>query len=248
MKKEYIALLDSGIGGISVLNELLKLLPNERYLYYGDNDNAPYGNRSIRELMSITFKNVDEIKRYDVKVLIIACNTLSTTLLDVIAGYSGIPTFGVFPPVEQPLMNREKTLLLSTNRTAMNFKNAEGLFVLGLKRLARDIEYNMFNLGSIKFSDYLCDDANISFGNGVNFGSIDSVVLGCTHFEFIKKQIIDHFRPQKIFKGQVFTAKKVYNFLKNIKSLENNKRNEILFIGKNAKLNQKFFEKSGQMT
>ena len=64
MNDGYIAILDSGIGGVSVLLELIKLLPNERYLYFGDNHNAPYGNKSLSQLLRITEKNIDYIKQY----------------------------------------------------------------------------------------------------------------------------------------------------------------------------------------
>ena len=80
MNDGYIAILDSGIGGISVLLELIKLLPNERYLYFGDNHNAPYGNKSLSQLLRITEKNIDYIKQYKIKALIFACNTLFKTI------------------------------------------------------------------------------------------------------------------------------------------------------------------------
>ena len=64
MEKSYVAVIDSGIGGISVLKELIRLMPNERYIYLGDNKNAPYGNRTENDLFSLSMSNINLIKKY----------------------------------------------------------------------------------------------------------------------------------------------------------------------------------------
>ncbi len=243
MKNGYIALLDSGIGGISLLLELEKILPNENYLYLGDNYNAPYGNKTIAQLRDITLKNIDLIKKYDVKVLVVACNTLSVNLLSDIRDYSGLITFGVFPPVEKICMQNKRSLLLATERTAENYKGLKNLTSVGLKTLAIDIERNKFNLSSLSMSDVL-NKTNCSFINKPCY--YDTVILGCTHYFFIKNKIFDHFRPRKIIFGEIFTAKVVSEFLKNEKLLGNYRRNQVLFIGENANQNRSFYKYCGQ--
>ena len=71
-------------------------------------------------------------------------------------------------------------------------------------------------------------------------GYYDTVILGCTHYEFVKNKIIDHFQPQKLISGNHFTAKAVQKFIKTQKSLVNYKRFETLFVGKFAEINHKF--------
>ncbi len=238
MNNGYIALLDSGIGGISLLFELLKILPNERYLYLGDNLNAPYGNKNISTLRDITLKNIDILKHYRVKALVVACNTLSVNLLDEIQAYSGVKTFGVFPPIESAIMQNNRCLLLATKRTAENYKGIKGLETVGLKDLALDIENNAFNLSAVSiaksFQSADCKNLNCN-------GLYDCVILGCTHYFFVKNKIFDHLKPQKIIFGEKFTAQTVYNFLKNQKTLDNFRQNQVFFIGKTAKFNRKFF-------
>ena len=117
MKNEFIAVIDSGIGGISVLSSLIKLMPNERYLYFSDSKNLPYGNKSVDCLWQITERNLEEILRYEIKALVVGCNTLSVNLLDKISSYSKVETFGVFPPVTKSL-NYSKNSLLLWNRRA----------------------------------------------------------------------------------------------------------------------------------
>lgn len=239
MKDGYVALLDSGIGGISLLKELIKIMPNEKYLYFGDNDNAPYGSKNLATLRDLTLKNIDYIKQYNIKALVVACNTLSVNLLEDISAYSGLKTFGVFPPVERALMSGRNCLLLATERTAENFKNIKGITSLGLKNLASEIENNATRLNQLNvqgmFSPY---KDNIKTEKGF----YDVVILGCTHYFFIKDKIFDHFRPQKIIYGESFTANKVKNYFLSTKTLGNYKRKTVLFIGKNAQKNKQFYD------
>jgi len=239
MNDGYIAILDSGIGGISVLLELIKLLPNERYLYFGDNHNAPYGNKSLSQLLRITEKNIDYIKQYKIKALIFACNTLSVTILDKIKEYAKVPVFGVFPPVETAVMNGGNVLLLSTCRTAEKFKNNAKFTALGLRDLANEIENNCFSLDEF---DFLCGLTDLE-RKIIYKKPYETVVLGCTHYFFIKNKIFDHLKPQKILGGENFTAKKVFDFIKSQKTLVKNKGFEVFFVGKNQERNKKFFEK-----
>ncbi len=242
MSDTFIAVLDSGIGGISVLRDIVNEFPNEKYLYLGDNKNAPYGNKSVDELWRLTKKNINIIKGYPVKCLVVGCNTLSVNLIDKIRKHVKVPTFGVFPPVKECL-NTEKTLLLSTVKTAKRFTSNENLHVVGLKDLVKDIEYNVFNLDRIDF-DYNLQQVE---GSCVNKkGYYDTVILGCTHYCFIKNKIFDHFCPKKIISGNNFTVKEVKHFLKNCKSPVNKNDFSVNFIGESACFNQKFYNSSGQ--
>jgi glutamate racemase len=118
MIDRFIAVIDSGIGGISLLKMMVKELPHKNYIYLGDTVNAPYGNKSIRNLLEITMKNIDILKQYKLDAIVLGCNTLSVNLIGDIAAYSGVPVFGVFPPIERSMVVGEKTLLLSTCATA----------------------------------------------------------------------------------------------------------------------------------
>ena len=75
--KDIIGILDSGVGGISVLRRAVQLLPNENFLFYGDNANAPYGPRSLEEIRFLSRQATDHLLKRDVKALVIACNTIT---------------------------------------------------------------------------------------------------------------------------------------------------------------------------
>ncbi len=243
MRNGYIAVLDSGIGGLSVLKDLIKVMPNEHFLYLGDNNNAPYGNKNVQELRVLAFNNVDLIKRYPVKCLVIGCNTLSVTLLNEIREYSKLPTFGVVPPVNESLALGGRVLLLATVRTSLNYKRTKNLTVLGLRGLVKDIEYNMFNAREIDLEKAL-NDTDGSFV--AQKGYYKTVILGCTHYVFIKNKIIDYFCPQNVISGNEITANQVKEYLKDGISLVNHKRLCVRFVGDCAKINKKYFVKSGQ--
>ena len=78
-----IAVIDSGVGGISVLRELMRLMPNENYIYYGDSANAPYGSKTKAEVLSITENNLRYLKKCGIKALVIACNTATSAAASV---------------------------------------------------------------------------------------------------------------------------------------------------------------------
>ncbi len=242
MKKQSIAVIDSGVGGISVLLKLVKTFPHERFVYFGDNDNAPYGNLSRISLLNIALKNVDFILRYNVKAIVLACNTLSVNVFNAIKDYSGLPTFCVFPPVEKCLINKNKTLLLATERTAKNYIYSKSIDVVGLKDLAYIIEKNIFSLDKFAFSSYFDSILKINHKKGY----YKNVILGCTHYNFIKNQIFIHFRPQNMLDGTenlILQMKKYYQIEE---SPVNNKGFKVLFVGQNAKINEYIYNVSGQ--
>ena len=81
-KSDHIAVFDSGVGGISVLRELVRQMPGESYLYYGDSANAPYGTRPTREVRQLCLNVVEHLLQYGIKALVIACNTATAAAID----------------------------------------------------------------------------------------------------------------------------------------------------------------------
>ena len=242
MKKESIAVIDSGIGGISVLKKLVKIFPNEQFIYFGDNDNAPYGNLSKQNLLKIAINNIDLIKGYCVKGIVLACNTLSVNLFNEIKEYSGMPTFCVFPPAESCQISGEKTLLLATERTAKNYNSLGNLDILGLKDLAFIIEKNIVKLNSFNFEKYFNDISMLNLKERYYV----NVILGCTHYNFIKNQIFIHFRPQNLYDGTENLIKEMKKHYKPQKTLVKTNEFNVLFIGRNAKLNEYIYNVCGQ--
>ena len=242
MQKGYIALLDSGIGGINTLKEMLKVMPGERYLYLGDEKNAPYGNKTFEELKTITLNNLNIILRKDIKALVFACNTLSVTLLNTLKDKIPVPIYGVFPPIENANKKKENSILFCTAKTAERYKSSKYLKVIPLRNLAYDIENNADNLEKVDLKKHLQSSEEYKSCLEENF-SPKTVILGCTHYSFIKNQFFDHLCPERIVSGDFFAAQKVKQDLKILCKLENDKCFTVDFIGGSANKNRKVFEK-----
>lgn len=230
MNNGYIAVLDSGIGGFSCLAEAACLLKNEKFLYFGDNKNAPYGNKTKKELYLFTQKNLSVILRYNVKALIVGCNTLSLSVMPLITPALKIPVFGVYPPVNK---KRGKTALFATPITCGYFEREKGVRVFPLESLAADIERHKTDLTAVDIKKHICQAAD-------DFAP-ETVILGCTHYYFVKNQFVDHFCPQRIYSGERDTAKRLYKSLAMGGELSKNKNFTVDFIGENAEENFDFY-------
>ena len=97
-KNDYIGVFDSGVGGISVLKQLTKLLPNERFLYYGDSANAPYGCRTTAQVQELTLAAVEKMLTFGLKALVVACNTATSAAIRVLREkYPELIVIGIGP-------------------------------------------------------------------------------------------------------------------------------------------------------
>ena len=101
-KNDYIAVFDSGVGGISVLRQLCKLMPGERYVYFGDSANAPYGSRPTEEVRQLTLAAAEHLtKNYPVKALVVACNTATAAAIQILrAAYPDLIVIGIEPALK----------------------------------------------------------------------------------------------------------------------------------------------------
>ena len=244
VNERFIGVFDSGIGGISLLKDLVKNLPNEKFVYLSDRFNAPFGNKSDRELENIAIKNILQLNNcFQLKGVVFACNTLSVSVRKRVEEKTGVKIYGVYPPVEKYLMKGEKVLLLGTVRTIKNFSNLSNLDYIGFKSLAIDIEHNMFNLKNISIKSNIENSINRFI---YKKGYYDRVILGCTHYIFIKNEIIDHFCPRKISSGNEFTLQYILKDLKYKKSSVKYCENNVFFFGENANVNREFYVKCGQ--
>ena len=100
-KKMPIGFFDSGVGGISVLKEAVKLMPNEHYIYFGDSKNAPYGIKEVEEVKALTYKAVEFLIEKGAKAIVIACNTATSAAVRALRiTYPNIPIIGIEPAVK----------------------------------------------------------------------------------------------------------------------------------------------------
>ena len=194
-----IAFIDSGVGGLNVLCECAKLF-NEDFVYLCDNKNAPYGNKSKTKLLNITKQNIDFlISKYNISAIVLACNTLSFTIYEQIKTMYNIPIHKMFFDYKKINELKKAVLFFGTKNTIKNnqiikynTKTQKGYTALYIKNLAVDIDNNINNLDSLneKLSKYFKKS---------KYNKTKSVVLCCTHFKLIKKQIQKCFKTKLLF-------------------------------------------------
>ena len=126
-RESPIAVFDSGLGGISVLRELRRQLPQERFLYFGDSANAPYGTRPTEEIRALTLKNAERLFSMGAKALVLACNTATSAAVDELrARYPEKIIIGIEPALK-PAVDRHpngKILVMATEATLRERKFA----------------------------------------------------------------------------------------------------------------------------
>lgn len=220
-----IGFFDSGVGGLSVLKESIKILPNENYVYYGDSKNAPYGVKSAEEVKKLTFKAVQFLIDKGVKAIVIACNTAtSVAIVSLRNKYTDIPIVGIEPALKPAVeINRKgKIIIMATPMTLSekkfnilmnNYKDTNDIELLPCAGLVELIESGIIEGDKINF--YLKQKV----GKFIN-QDISSVVLGCTHYPFIKnelKNILPKYVP--IIDGGYGTAKQLKRKLEENKIL-----------------------------
>ena len=193
-KQDYIAVFDSGVGGISVLRHLLRYLPGERYLYFGDSANAPYGSRSTEEVRKLTLAAAKKLtSEYGIKALVVACNTATAAAVkDLRSAYPDLIVIGIepalkvaadhFPGGRIGVMATEVTLREEKFDTLLH-RFDEGCTV------AKIPAPGLVQLIEAGKADTPETEALLRQILGRHIGKLDALVLGCTHYPFAAKTI-----------------------------------------------------------
>ncbi len=210
-----IGVFDSGVGGISVLIELKKQLPNEDFIYFGDCANAPYGIKTKEEVSLLAQNAVELLLKQNVKAIVIACNTATAAAAESLREHHPeLPIIGMEPAIKPAcaVKLRPRVLVLATPMTLRleKFKNLEESLsdeadfdLLPCPKLVTIVESGHLDTGEA--AEYLT-----SLLRETALPQPDAVVLGCTHFPFLKKEIRSVFaeRPP-LFDGTEGTAKQL---------------------------------------
>ena len=95
MKNKYIGIFDSGLGGLNSLKYILDIMPKENTVFFGDTKNSPYGDKNKEEIISLALHDIDVLSRYDLKAVVVACNTCDCNAMNQIKKHCIVPVFGV---------------------------------------------------------------------------------------------------------------------------------------------------------
>lgn len=188
-----IAVFDSGLGGISVLRELVRRMPNEHYRYFGDSANAPYGTRTVEDVRRLTLGNIQRLYDQGIKAAVIACNTAtSAAIVPLRERFADIPVIGMEPALKPAVLEHEHAcvLVLATPLTLREEKFAHLLEHYSSRaeiiRLPCPELVEFVEAGAVDTPEV---HAYLRERLGPYRGRVDAAVLGCTHFPFLRGAI-----------------------------------------------------------
>lgn len=213
-KNSPIGVFDSGLGGISVLREMVSILPNEDYIYFGDSINAPYGVKTKSEVNDLTIGHVENLLNMGCKAICIACNTAtSAAVANLRRIYPELPLVGIEPAIKPAIesMDNPRVLVMATPMTIREekfhnllsrFEDQGEIIKLPCPGLMEFIENGI--LTGSKLNSFL---KQILWDY---IGKVDCAVLGCTHYPFVKKEIQKVLGENvKLFDGSLGTAREL---------------------------------------
>jgi glutamate racemase len=230
MNENPIGIFDSGVGGITIFEEIHKLLPHENIIYLADSINAPYGNKSEEEIIEFSVKNTDFLLKKGCKLIVVACNTASTNAVKYLRERFDVPFIRVQPAIKPAaLSSKTKTVgILATKRTLKSdllFETSQR-FAQGIEVVEKVGEGLVSLIESDKIQTSEMNDLLNKYLQPMLEKNIDHLVLGCTHYPFLIPQI------KKIVGNKVKildSGEAIARQTKNILNLENllNKNNMI---------------------
>ncbi|CAM3437082.1 glutamate racemase [Pontibacter korlensis] len=203
-KDRPIGIFDSGIGGLTVAQAIINVLPNERLVYFGDTAHLPYGDKSTAAIQAYAVKICDLLIRQQCKVILIACNSASAAAYELVKEYVGskAKVLNVIDPIVQYIGRTypNKTIgLIGTKQTVNSNVYRKKVDELDrnieLKSLATPLLAAMIEEGF--FNESISESVINAYLSDQHLQGTEALILGCTHYPLIKKQI------EKYYEGKV---------------------------------------------
>ena len=235
-----IGIFDSGIGGVTIFKEILKILPNYHYYYYSDSLNNPYGDKSRDEIYAIVKNIVEILISKGCEIIVIACNTASTQCVKKLREEFPNMTFIATEPAYKMVHDYAidgKTLVMATKGTIASerflylyhaYDNGKTT-ILACPGLADLIEQGRNDLLLAYFDEHFSA-----------FKDVDNIVLGCTHYPLIKKELKDFFGDAKFFDSASGVSRELKRKIEQKKILPTKRRIEF-YDSSHAQLKEKRF-------
>ncbi|QCI19067.1 glutamate racemase [Buchnera aphidicola] len=239
-------IFDSGIGGISILENIKKNIPNINYIYLLDNEAFPYGEKRESFIIERSIKIINTIKKlYPITMVIVACNTASTISLDILKKYFDIPIIGVLPLLDETMrITKNSKIGFIATKATVNSSYVQ-------KRISKNIHNkNIKIIATNKLAKIAEKKIRKQFISYIKLRKIfnrwlllsvqpDTIYLGCTHFSFLKKEIQNIFHKPIIFlDSHKIVVKKIKKYFLNKKNNQNIKKNIFLYSKYDKNINK----------
>ncbi len=194
MDTRPIGVFDSGVGGLTVVKQVMKVMPHENIVYFGDTARVPYGSKSKEAVTKFSLQNVRFLKTKDVKAIIVACNTASSNSLEAMRQATEIPVFGVVVPGVEAAVKATKNKKVGIIGTAATVRS--GAYETMIREANPEIQ--VFSKACplfVPLAEEGWTDNDVSRLTAQSYlaellaKGIDSLVLGCTHYPLLKRCI-----------------------------------------------------------
>jgi glutamate racemase len=193
-KDSAIGVFDSGIGGLTVLHQIIEALPRENTVYLGDTARSPYGTKSVETVLRYSFENSDFLVEKGVKLLVVACNTSTAIALSRLQAKLAIPVIGVIEPGVRRAIKSTKNKKIGVIGTEATIQS--GAYTRALKSVDPAIEvYSracplFVPLVEEGWTDNAIVEMTVkAYLESLKQSGIDTLILGCTHYPLLKKAV-----------------------------------------------------------
>jgi len=193
MNKQPVGIFDSGIGGLSIWNEIVRMLPNENTIYLADSKNAPYGQKSKQKIIELSIKNTELLIQKGCKIIVVACNTATTNAISYLRDTYDVDFIGIEPAIKPAALQTKTNAIgiLATKGTLSSelFHKTSQKFSDGVTVIEQNGEglVQLIETGKIETSEMRT--LLQKYLKPMLKKDIDYLVLGCSHYPFLIPEI-----------------------------------------------------------
>ena len=198
-----IGVFDSGLGGLTTVRELRRLLPGEDIVYFGDTGRVPYGGRSAETIVKYARQDVAFLRTFDLKAIVIACGTVSTTALETLAAENPIPVLGVVAPAAAAAARATKNGRIGLIGTQASIRSgAYERLIQGENPAAQVLAQScplfvpLVENGRFRRGDVVIETVAAEYLAPLQAAGVDTLVLGCTHYPLLEEVISAYMGPE----------------------------------------------------
>ena len=199
MDKRAIGVFDSGLGGLTAVRRLHALMPQENIIYFGDTGRVPYGTRGRDIITKYARQDVAFLRQFDLKSIIIACNTVSAIALDLLSKENDIPIIGTVEPACRRALRETKNGRIGVIGTVATVRSGAYLHkkdgTLDLFTQACPLFVPLVENGRVHRGDVVIETVVKEYLTPLKDAGVDTLILGCTHYPLLEEVISDFMGP-----------------------------------------------------